>query len=487
MRFYAEVPIHSPAGYVLGTLCAVDDKPRDGLNKAGLDALNEIACAVMKHLAVVREHQNLKRSAEMIKGLGLFTDGKSSVQEWWPHDLSVTFDGLKSSAISSDPPFGTARTLPSEPDQMGNPRKVSSVATLTPPSQRQKNEYLAKTLDTTSLPSPNQERLNTIKVNRPESKRRLSSDALAVQRESLASRGIRALFARASNLIREALHLDGIIFVDACSRETPIGPGKLVSRGGSEALRRTSFPLTPSSDLANWPGDDSQSSMAYSIDDVLTNRESDTHRAVAESDLLGYSFSGKLEPSERGISSYRGLPQSTIGSLLRQYSHGHIFEFDEDGTLEPRDEPIQQNTKTSGAEVDESKLQVWARQVIGISPKARKILFFPLWDPQRDQWFAGGFAWTNDPTKTLITEDLTYLAAFASCIMAEKSRLDALLADRAKSDFISSVSHELRSPLHGVLASAEALQHTSTGFVQDDMIRSIKICGEVLLDTMDHM
>ena len=71
--------------------------------------------------------------------------------------------------------------------------------------------------------------------------------------------------------------------------------------------------------------------------------------------------------------------------------------------------------------------------------------------------------------------------------MSEKSRLDALTADRAKADFISSVSHELRSPLHGVLASAEALQETSTGSMQDDMIRTITICGEVLLDTMDQM
>jgi signal transduction histidine kinase len=71
--------------------------------------------------------------------------------------------------------------------------------------------------------------------------------------------------------------------------------------------------------------------------------------------------------------------------------------------------------------------------------------------------------------------------------MVERSRLEALTADRAKSDFISSVSHEPRSPLHGVLASAEALQETSTGFVQDDLIRTFTVCGEVLLDTMDQI
>jgi hypothetical protein len=42
MKFYAEVLIHSPSGHVIGTYCVVDNKPRDGLNKKGLDILNEI-------------------------------------------------------------------------------------------------------------------------------------------------------------------------------------------------------------------------------------------------------------------------------------------------------------------------------------------------------------------------------------------------------------------------------------------------------------
>ena len=60
--------------------------------------------------------------------------------------------------------------------------------------------------------------------------------------------------------------------------------------------------------------------------------------------------------------------------------------------------------------------------------------------------------------------------------MSEKSRLDALSADR-----------ELRSPLHGILVSAEALQQTSTSSEQDDMIRTVAVFGEVLLETMDQM
>lgn len=73
--------------------------------------------------------------------------------------------------------------------------------------------------------------------------------------------------------------------------------------------------------------------------------------------------------------------------------------------------------------------------------------------------------------------------------MAEKSKMDALNADRSKIDFISSVSHELRSPLHGILATTESLSETTRDWTgeQDEMIRTISGCGEVLLDTMDHI
>jgi signal transduction histidine kinase len=56
-----------------------------------------------------------------------------------------------------------------------------------------------------------------------------------------------------------------------------------------------------------------------------------------------------------------------------------------------------------------------------------------------------------------------------------------------KTDFISSISHELRSPLHGVLASVEFLQETELSEVQADMVGNIYSSGKVLLDTINHI
>jgi signal transduction histidine kinase len=71
--------------------------------------------------------------------------------------------------------------------------------------------------------------------------------------------------------------------------------------------------------------------------------------------------------------------------------------------------------------------------------------------------------------------------------MAEVSRLSALVINQMKTDFISSISHELRSPLHGVLASVEFLNETDLSELQADMVGNIYSSGKVLLDTINHV
>jgi hypothetical protein len=50
MRYYAEVPIHSPEGFIIGSLCVVDNKAREGLDSKGMRVLEEVAETIMDHL-----------------------------------------------------------------------------------------------------------------------------------------------------------------------------------------------------------------------------------------------------------------------------------------------------------------------------------------------------------------------------------------------------------------------------------------------------
>lgn len=71
--------------------------------------------------------------------------------------------------------------------------------------------------------------------------------------------------------------------------------------------------------------------------------------------------------------------------------------------------------------------------------------------------------------------------------MAEASRIAFVVAERKKGDFIGSISHELRSPLHGILASAEFLAETESDPFQNSLVDTISSCGRTLLDTVNHI
>jgi signal transduction histidine kinase/CheY-like chemotaxis protein len=71
--------------------------------------------------------------------------------------------------------------------------------------------------------------------------------------------------------------------------------------------------------------------------------------------------------------------------------------------------------------------------------------------------------------------------------MVQISRLDSITANNMKSDFISSISHEFRSPLHGILASAEFLHDSELDSTQGELVSTIQTCGSTLLDTINHV
>jgi len=180
--------------------------------------------------------------------------------------------------------------------------------------------------------------------------------------------------------------------------------------------------------------------------------------------------------------------------LLKRYPSGHIFNFDEGGLIssgEDENDFAREPDLVSGQSVNSGKRRqgkwVEGDLMTRLFPGARSIIFLPLWDSHKARWFSGLFGWTTDTRRGLQPEELTYVAAFGNSIMTEVARLDAVAVDRAKSDFISSISHELWSPLDGILASAELLQELSTGPDQDDLIRMVDICGRTLLDTMNHL
>jgi hypothetical protein len=82
-RFFAEVPIRTRLGLVVGSFSIIDSAARYNFGKYDLEKLQEIASAVAIHLELVQGQKHLERSKEMVKALGLFAEGKPTLRQWW--------------------------------------------------------------------------------------------------------------------------------------------------------------------------------------------------------------------------------------------------------------------------------------------------------------------------------------------------------------------------------------------------------------------
>lgn len=117
-------------------------------------------------------------------------------------------------------------------------------------------------------------------------------------------------------------------------------------------------------------------------------------------------------------------------------------------------------------------------------PHAKQVIFVPMFHANLNRW-TSCFAFTNSRYRVL-TYEMDYLPTLSFCnlIRAEIVRLGNVANDQQKSDFVGSVSHELRSPLHGILASIEFLQDTECDTFQRSCIDTMDACAHTLLDTI---
>ncbi|CAG8032729.1 unnamed protein product [Penicillium salamii] len=175
------------------------------------------------------------------------------------------------------------------------------------------------------------------------------------------------------------------------------------------------------------------------------------------------------------------VTEDLLHSLITHFPEGHVFD------LESSDESsIAEDDTTPSASASEP-IQSITDRVSQQLPDSRFVLFYPLWDWSKSRWLAGTLVWINGCHRPLGTEELHYFKAFGDSIISEVSRLHWTASENSKFDFVTSISHELRSPLHGILASAELLNDFSLQSAQHDIVKMISTSGITLLETIDHL
>ncbi|KAF1997364.1 sensor histidine kinase-like protein/response regulator [Amniculicola lignicola CBS 123094] len=457
-RFYAGVPIASPSGHRIGTYCVIDDKPRArGVSEDELAFLKDMAWTVMRHLEMSRAMDEHRRGEIMVSSLGSFAEGKPGLEEQWQEntrDYETNLDAVPESMMEPRQrrKSMSSRTKTSELTEL---KKLDASDHSTPTIQSAGSASpfggIVSSVDHTPASSTAADDQPSEATPRPglSTENSLSSNQPAPE--------IKATFTRAANMIVQATEADGVVFFDAKVSTF----GALVDDDFLEGLQ-------------------------------LESSGRDKLCAVLGT-ALGKSARDLLAP-EVHFSMFEGV----LRHLLRTYPHGQIFNFDQEvasatqSTTDLHSPPSTPKLESvsfhSLRRPDATRSQDDEHFLRDVFPKAQSIVLYPLWDPRRNRWFAGAIIWSSDPMRVFTSEqELSYLAAFSNSAMAEVARIDTKLADAAKGDFISSISHELRSPLHGILGSCELLKDTQLDTFQTSMAQTVETCGKTLLETINHV
>ncbi|KAI9038376.1 uncharacterized protein KD926_010793 [Aspergillus affinis] len=438
-RFYAEIPLTSPRWGTFGTYCVVDEEDRVLLEDENITDLKDVADAIVQHLENVytvhcqARPDRLLRTLMTVKGLPSVDDIEQQDSEppaQAQSGLSEKMDHLSIvvKELHDIPPMSTRVHQPEFPFFQQHEQVFNL-----PPAREKHQEHLR--------------RCSTA-----------SNHLVTVPEKVTPSPLSSLLFSRASSLLQSAMELDGALFLDA-------------SRSNSRRFSSTSG--------SDWDAQSKDGNGTISTHSSILSSHGGWSEKLCEP--LGLS----LSQSQKAGSSFKlVITEALLHDLFTWFPQGDIFYTDPS-----IQSPSVQPTYSDGSadEHEHPANFIAATRLARDFPDARSLIFYPLWNWDRSRWLAGIVIWTGDNERLLDEDDMYYLKTFADLVTAEYLQIGWTATEKSKSDLLSSVSHELRSPLHGMLASAELLQATTLESVQRDMVAMIETCGLTLLDTMNHL
>lgn len=491
LRYYVEVPLRTPTGYLLGSICVIDPSVRlPGPND--VKNLQDIARLVCQHLEMARMKEDHRRAERLLEGLSHFIQGKDSISDWskatpgQPTIPSVHPERTYLSLSAMSSVLGGESAGMSSPSVAGtgpHTFRTFSDDTLTPTAPGMSDRKFSDdtvTAATPATPGPTSQvdprHTYTgidVEVGYDPLPRRSSDDSAA---PSLASVSVRQAFSRASNLIRESMDLEATCFLEVPQNE------RFKNRKG-----RRSSAQHKANDNSPAPSTSETDSLTDTSTDLTPKDQElpDSDGTSSSKDVLCHrlGFATRTKSSLAGSTTtqpYLTISATLLNQLTAKYPGGHIFHFDMAGSVSSGDDSqSSQKRRTRKAKL--------SAHLCRLFPTARSLIFLPMYDNDKQQVFSGFLGWTTDPARALQKHEIIYVSGFANSIMCEVMRLEAKATDKAKSDFVSSISHELRSPLHGVLAAAQLLSESKIYPKQAEFIQMVDTCARTLLDIMNHL
>ncbi|KAJ5703244.1 CheY-like superfamily [Penicillium malachiteum] len=440
-RYYTGTPLRTPKGITIGTLYVIDPRPDLPFNERHKEILGNIADTVMEYLKTSRESLEARRLNRMLTGLNAF----AQIGESFNFSSKIPSQNQKpSTSRSQSPPDDQAREFQFGEEYSKQSISVESLSSATSTSISDNgNSSIARSESRGSVPS---------------------MQAADSQIPPTVKNRTSMVFKQCANLIRDSLDLG------------PAGGVVIVAAGES-----------PEKGFHDSSDDEKELKLAricaISADEKNTDVCYDHERSVR-------------------TSSTGAMDSTFVRRMIRQNPRGGLwyFEHENEHTWSSSNEEDANFGIGEGFSGPNPPLMSMLPQSLSslrgkdfrrmrkYFPRATRVIFSPLWDSVRSGWFGACFCWSESKSRVFSPQvDLGGLFGFGSMLMIQHSQIeDKELSDR-KSEFISTISHEMRSPLHGILASHELLEDSLEPEIAKRLLDTIGACGKTLLDTFDQI
>lgn len=188
-------------------------------------------------------------------------------------------------------------------------------------------------------------------------------------------------------------------------------------------------------------------------------------------------LASELQP---GMEAVYPLEVLAVQKLLEAFPQGGILHVDDTG-----DERRFAGAAYTAGKVMDSQTNASLNKSF---PGAWQVIFSPLWDATHSRTVAVCVGWVSNDSRVYRPEtDSPAMSAFCMATVSHIQRLESQMLNQVKSDFLGSISHETRSPLHNVLGNLELLLDTNLDADQKEMLVNAQFGATQLLETIDKI
>ncbi|KAI0848816.1 hypothetical protein F5Y00DRAFT_81902 [Daldinia vernicosa] len=466
VRFYAGVPIVTKQGHAIGVYAVSDIRPRpQGLTLDEAQFMEDVAQIVADHLERVMDTMGRVSERDFMRGISYFLEDLSE----YKFQLSNTDRSIQ--APSTKEQSDVRATDPQMDPPRGRPSKPGS----------------ANLAHTSISPTRDASAHCEARIGRgPRFSR--DSDSQGKEAPDSSNDGIHRIFTQASQLLCQQARAKGCVFTDATS-------GLFFGQSKGVISPPNGTDPTVSSDVNFESTEDEETDTDKAREDIPSPGYGSTLSQTAFGDRLDEmadTLGGDGDRFPQGI-----IKRKNLKKFIMRYPFGKCFYLNKGRIVSDHSMALDEVVagggsncpalNTSTQSMEDQPHMLLPRELLNNIPDAKWLIFLPLFNYAQGQWFAAGFIWGDDFKMGDPDDALPYFKTFGSCMMSEVASMEVLNTNIAKSTFIASISHDLRSPLHGMLGSLEFLEDTMTSAYQMSLIGAIETCGKTLLDTIDHL